>query len=300
MGTTRWGLERSTEPLFARIAKGERDGEEEDHMAGLVQRIAHSMLDEEEDDDGRSKAKSVWELQFEAQAAPSIWDKRITDNAGARPLPACKREESEAMELLYMELVRLKMEELAVAQHQLSLYQKALMDARQTHQPVFASMVGLSNMAPSLIFEEPQQHTLDTSYSSSPQPLQGPTVGGSEWVRSNMMHCHSREQQPGPPGVHPSGQYPARAVTSFGAPTLRESGGTGVFLPRCRTGARQLRILESKRKPDLHFSDSTRCAKSVLPNKRKEDVGRPSLQYASYPPMQEVTPEVSLPTEWTY
>ncbi|MCO5609067.1 hypothetical protein L7F22_063288 [Adiantum nelumboides] len=293
MGTARWGLERSTDQAFMRIVEGE-EGEEEDYMAGLVERIAHTML-EEDDDDGKSKTKSVWEAHSAAQASSSFWDQSFLDHAGAHPLPAPKRVESRAMELLYMELVRLKMEELAVAQHQLSLYQKALVSARQTYHCSFVSTDGLSSTAPSLLLGEQQPDKVDTPYSA---PLQRQTRGG-EWAHSNMMECPSSKQRLGSPVVYTNAWYPIQAVsTSSGALTLRESGGTGVFLPRCRTGARQLRTMESKCKPELHFSDSTRCAKGVLTNKRKEDIGRPTLP--NFPPLQEVAPEVSLPTEWTY
>lgn len=295
MGTARWGLERSTEKAFLRMTKGEKEGEEEDHVAGLVEQIAHAMLEEEEED-VTSKEKSVWGPHSAAQDPANVWDKRIIENVGALPAATHKRAESEAMELLYMELVRLKMEELAVAQHQLSLYQKALMDARQTSHSGFPSGDGLSSMASSLSFAEQQQHTFEMSYSL---PLHGQTVGVGEWVPPSMIQSQSSKQRLGSPVAYPNGRYTVRAAASLGAPS-RESGGTGVFLPRCRTGARNLRILESKRKPDLQFPPMSSSTKVVLPSKRKEDLERPSLQYPSFTPMQEVAPEISLPTEWTY
>eukprot|EP00250_Pteridium_aquilinum_P011204 c19903_g1_i1 orf=505-1431(-) len=308
MGTGRWGIERyteeaSTESLGWTGEAGEGEGEEEDHVAGLVEQIAHAMLEEDEEE---IKQARLWRaearVQSEAQVSAINWEKKRVESVRAGsilPAPVQNRVEGEAMELLYMELVRLKMEELAAAQQQLSFYQKAIFDARQSPHSSFASADGLSNMASSLMVAE-QNHTFDTCYK---QQLHAHSARGGEWAAPNMMQFQRGERGSGQRLVAPlvpNGRYPARAVF-LGLPTSRESGGTGVFLPRCRTGVRHLRNLDSKPKPEFESQASRRCTEALIPNKRKENVeDMPSLQYPSCSPLQEVAPDISLPTEWTY
>lgn len=304
----KWGLGRATErdsveSLGWTTGMGEVEDGQEDHVAGLVEQIALTMLEEDDEETRQENIRGgslpLPRAQSAARAFASNWDKRQVESVKALsglPEPVQKRIESEAMELLYTELIRLKMEELATAQEQLSLYQKAFMDARQSSHLGFASTVGLSNMPASSTLVK-QQRSLKSVYNKQLHIHSG----GGDWSVSNSMQCQASGSSPGQrlgaPLMYPSARYLTR-TTSLGG---RESGGTGVFLPRCRTSARNLRTHDSRRKPEFQLPVSSGRPYTNLPDKAKENVADgPSLQYPSCSPLQEVTPDISLPTEWTY
>lgn len=300
----KWGLERSKErDLSDSMGWTSRVGQAdfgEDHVSGLVERIARTML---EDDDEESQHANVWGgstalPQSAAEVFASNWDKRrvegINSISGLQQSVQTKLD-SDAMELLYTELVRLKMEELAAAQQQLALYQNAFMDAGQSSHSRFSPIVGrASNMLASSALVK-QHGSRSTVYNKQSYERSG----GVDWSAPSVMQCQSNGRSPGQrlgaPSIYPSSRY------LMGVPASRESGGTGVFLPRCRTGARNLRVHDSKRKHEFQYSVSAVRQGSFLPDRAKETVAdRTSLQYPSCSPLQEVAPDISLPTEWTY
>ncbi|KAH6555667.1 hypothetical protein KP509_1Z237700 [Ceratopteris richardii] len=96
-----------------------------------------------------------------------------------------------------------------------------------------------------------------------------------------------------------SRNYPVKSIVPQAGRYFRESGGTGVFLPRCKSTTRNLRMIDNRRKLDAQMP--ARCTKSVLHSKKKENVSCSSIQYTSYPQMPEAPPDSrSLPPDWMY
>lgn len=342
--------------------KEDEDGDCDAHIAGLAEQIAHSMLedDEEEGKQGSSRntpsvlqqAKAAWNAQvsvpcsFQSTTAGLSlcnWELKRAETLmllSQLSSPLQQRIEKEALELLYAELVRLKMEEkmraLAATQRH-SFYPK----------PFNMSPEGFSQSMGSSLNPAVHYHSFVGRLQN--QQFHARKQAGANWAALNSNHRSGKgdsRHRTGGETVDPSyscyQQYcnngsGMRAV-SLGAPSSRESGGTGVFLPRSRTGSRNI-VLERKRKPasstvllpsrivhalNLNVEDTLSApvsASTINPaahrefpspapawrrdtynsTRRTDSIEEwPSLHHPSCSPLQEVAPDISLPTEWTY
>lgn len=344
--------------------KEEEEGDCDAHIAGLAAQIAHSMLedDEEESKQGNTRntsvlqqAKTAWSAQS-IMAAPSCcnWDtiKAETLEAPSQlSLPLQQRIGNEAVELLYAELVRLKMEEklkaLAAAQ-QLSYHQAPFFNnAKQsTFQPLNHASEGFSQGISSSLKTAEKQHSFEILQN---QQVCARKPAGNNWAAPTLHNrpSSSRGSKPkiGAPVDYPYSCYQQQPTNAsgmravfLGMPGHRESGGTGVFLPRSRTGSHNNNALQSNRKPacstvllpsrivqalNLNVEDTlsspvplptinaparrgfpstapTWCADAHFLNRSDSMEEWPPLQHPSCSPLQEVAPDISLPTEWTY
>lgn len=387
----------------AASAESEEGQECEDYISGLAEQKARSMLQEDEDSlvnhvpwllEGN---KQIWSNRktLLPSSPQSIltgigccnWDSSPTTSpqgvsSPPTPVAAPEVEEDDALDLLYEELLRLKMEDEIKSSQQQKLqlqqqeqqhrYQQLLLKMRQSTvtAPSLVAFDGCGvtgkggNLYPvgsptddkgsstagatdgylrSRARNEEQNHQESRARKQAGACWGGPALqqhyqsnsgSGNGWQRNcvdttQSQYHHfsfsSSQQQ----AMNGSGM---RAVF-LGVPGSRESGGTGVFLPRrigsgpdlkrkpaCSTVLLPSRIVQAL---NLNVEDTLSCPlpppatttprrdyssptptsrRNTIPIKRSDlrDEWSPSRNHTSCPPLQEVAPNISLPIEWTY
>lgn len=364
----------------------------EDYMTGLAEEIAQCMHEENEkcskgfDCSGRKPSDFAWTAQAYLSTSPqstlagmSSWDLLssgassnggISSGVSSPPTPVASaqsmNEEDDALDLLYAELLRLKVEDEIKArqQHLFQLkqqqyYQQLLWKMRQ-RQAAALSYEAIDAHAHKLLqggtaqfstYSATQQVSNDSSLylNSKLRTEEGSQVyarkqcssgwGGNQnqgsrqrnWpATENNYQGQAQQVAYAPRGSqHKTVSGSGMRAVFLGNPGARESGGTGVFLPR-RLGSGH----DSRRKPS--------CSTVLLPSRivqalnlnvqdtlvtnpsptgvfhRRDSVaarsGCPSLSgevtecvgewvahpASACPPLQEVAPDICLPTEWTY
>eukprot|EP00250_Pteridium_aquilinum_P033546 c5822_g1_i1 orf=826-2124(-) len=373
----------------------------DDYMSGLAEEIAQSMLEENEEGSrflGRSAFKipeSPWGAQAFLSTSPQStlaglgnWDLLspgassnggLSSGVSSPPTPVeasqARNDEEDALDLLYAELLRLKMEdEIKARQQQLMQlkqqqhYQQLLWKLRQKQAlPLSSEVIDAYKMAqagaqystccstqkvPSAasVCYRSKTRSDDSNQVRSTRKQWNGAWGGHSNVhnQNNRQRGWGAVDQSNQGQAHHYGTYGLngsqqkamngsgmRAVF-LGTPGARESGGTGVFLPR-RVGSGH----DSKRKPacstvllpsrivqalNLNVEDTLACPSATVisaPIRRDgsasiparvrgsiisgESAGDPREEWASYlssvaacSPLQEVAPDVCLPREWTY
>lgn len=402
-----WAAEEmaSSPPNLVQSPVGSAESEEgqgcENYISGLAEQITHPMLLEDEDSPVNHVPwvlegnKQVWSNQktLLPTSPQSIltgigccnWDSsRTTSPAGLSsgvsspptPVAAPEVEEDDALDLLYEELLRLKMEDEIKSSQQQQKLQLQQQEQQHRYQQLLLKMRQSTVTAPSLVAFDgygvkgkgsslfPEGSPTDDKGSStagategylrnrsrneeqnhkesrarkqagscwgSPalqqQHYQSNSGGGNGWQRNRCgvdttqsQHHHfsfsSSQQQV----MNGSGM---RAVF-LGIPGSRESGGTGVFLPRrigsgpdfkrkpaCSTVLLPSRIVQAL---NLNVEDTLSCPLLSPTATTRRDYSSPNPTWRrnttpipvkrsdpSCPPLQEVAPNISLPTEWTY
>lgn len=396
----------STLAEFSAASAGSEGGEEcEDYISGLAEQIARSMLEEDEESSGDNVpwllegSKAAWSVQKKSLPtspqstlagiggcnwglSPATSSGSLSSGVSSPPTPvaASEAQEDNALDLLYAELLRLKMKDEIKAlqqQHFQTLqrqqqYQQLLLKMRQSTVPPpnlvssdgYAKGNGFSLLsACSPIQKGPssaagvcssyqrgrakneeqnqvrgrkqvaaawggpalQQHHQSSSGSGNGRQRSWGVVDNAQSHYHHLSFNSSQRQ-----AMNGSGM---RAVF-LGTPGSRESGGTGVFLPRrigsgpdikrkpaCSTVLLPARIFQAL---NLNVEDTLACPissppgtatrrdhssaapawrrNSPIPMERSDarDEWSPSLHLPSCSPLQEVAPDISLPTEWTY
>lgn len=361
----------------------------DDYMSGLAEEISQCML--EGNNDGSTArdgiayktSESPWGAQGFLSTSPqstlagmSTWDLLspgasstggLSSGVSSPPTPVAsahvRNEEDDALDLLYAELLRLKMEdEIKARQQQLiqlkqqQHYQQLLwkMRQRQAASLSYEAVDALKFVQDSVQFancsstqKAPGSATLFyKGLPKSDEPYQVRvrkpmnTLGGHQSQRarqrswsaaepSNQGHphfaayaCNGSQHK----AVNGSGM---RAVF-LGTPGARELGGTGVFLPRrlgsghdtkrkpaCSTVLLPSRIVqalnlnvEDTLVPNSSSPASIFLRRDSLPARSRSspvsaEVMDPREDWLAEPavapsPLQEVAPDICLPTEWTY
>ncbi|KAH7434665.1 hypothetical protein KP509_06G029400 [Ceratopteris richardii] len=338
-------------------------------MSGLAEEIAQGCLSSSP----QSTLTGMANWDFLNAGARS--NGRISSGVSSPPTPVESNQlavDDESLDLLYSELLRLKMEdEINLRQQQLLLlkqkhYEQLLWQMRQKQTPSSRGIDKLDSLYegdgyghyPSLQSGTDQSfRNLGNGFHRSNQRM--------DFSSNNQVHCLGRGPQQSVPvssisskhgrrwdsspdqslyrgssqfglvgsyglgGQHRAKPHPIngsgmRAVF-LGMPGARESGGTGVFLPRrigsspdskrrpaCSTVLLPSRIVEALK---LNVEDTlpypmsspspagrTESTRQSHPQLRNPPINTNGAASAAFPcsSLQEVAPNVCLPTEWTY
>ncbi|KAI5081140.1 hypothetical protein GOP47_0004323 [Adiantum capillus-veneris] len=411
-----WGAEEAflsppeySGPLAASLESEESSEDCEDYISGLAEEIAQSMLQEEETAEAvksgpweTAALKTSWSSHKMGSSPKSPqstlagfnWDTRSNTGSSGVPSPPTPQE-GESMDVLYGELLRVKLEDEVklASQHQaLSLQQQVIRrpsnsppypnfgrfscNYRRASTPVIPQATSISSKGGrvneshagkdnvlSLAIDRAmmakqgrqarskggglevvggggggggggKQQQVGGGWGGGPAAYQG-GKRGSHNSNSGRRRGEEHQQQQHHFSLFASnvggggGGGGAMRAVFLGAPTSRECGGTGVFLPR-RLGSTHHQ--DSKRKPACstvllpsHIVQALNLnVEDTLPFSHRRDLGSThhrhlrNYQLASqrlepkeelspcYFPMshsttlQEVAPNISLPSEWTY
>lgn len=389
---------------FSAASAGSEGEECEDYTSGLAEQIARSMLEEDEECSGVSEpcllegSKAAWNVQKKSlPTSPQStlagiggcnWDLSPATSSGSlssgvssppTPVATSDAQGDDALDLLYAELLRLKMEDEIKAsqqqhfqmlqQQQQQQYQQLLFKMRQATVPPsnlgssdgYAKGKGFSLLSGcSPILKGPSSAGVSYQRSRAKNEEQnqvrgrkqvGAVWGGPALQQHHQSSCGSANGRQRSWGVTDNAQahYHHLSFNSsqrqamngsgmravfLGSPGSRESGGTGVFLPRrigsgpdikrkpaCSTVLLPSRIVQAL---NLNVEDTLACPISSpsatatrrdhfsaapawrrnypIPIEKSDarDEWSPSLHLPSCSPLQEVAPDISLPTEWTY